>query len=96
MLDEGKRERRRFAIGFLIHRFSLDYREVCLNDGVRGTSAISSRDKRNPAKTCKAIRGDKDWRYSKSEGAETRRKEEPKVSEGNRRKDENANGDSLE
>lgn len=42
------------------------------------------------------IRGDKDWRYLESEGAETRRKEEPKVSEGNQRKDENANGDSLE
>lgn len=54
------------------------------------------RDKKDSCQDCKVIRGDKDWRYSESEGAETRRKEEPKVSEGNRRKDENANGDSLE
>jgi len=35
-MKERERERERFAIGFLIHRFSLNYREVCLNDGVRG------------------------------------------------------------
>lgn len=46
MTAEGKKgteRKRRLAIGFLIHRFSLDYGEVCLNDGVRRTSAISSR-----------------------------------------------------
>lgn len=90
-------QKKRLAIGFLIHRFSLDYGGLFKRQRRGSGFEISRRDKRNLAGTARRFEENKDGRYANEKWRKrrTRRKVEPKVREKDRRRLRKANRESL-